>query len=153
MRRALGFVSSGRLCGRIAESWCGFYAGGEPLAVRLLDSEFRPLTDRERGLIDKLLEQEFQGRDELRKQLASVIAKQVIDDGTLSLQCLEGPPAPGKRSIANEATCTDSDGGLMAVMLFVGSNGMMYLLEIIKYDGTPIIQPPTAENLVLRLFD
>ena len=152
MRRALGFVSFGRLCGSIAESWRGFCGGAGRLAVEL-DSEFRPLTDRERGLIEKLLEQEFPGRDELRKQLASVMAKQIIDDGTLSLQCLEGPPAPGVYSIANEATCRDSDGGLMSVMLFVGRDGMMYLLEIIKYDTSPIIHPPTAADLVfLRPF-
>lgn len=34
----------------------------------------------------------------------------------------------------------------MAVMLFVGRDGMMYMLEIIKYDTTPIIHPPTAAD-------
>ena len=151
MRKALGLVSSGHLCGRIAGSWRDFCAGEGRLAIEL-DSGFRQLTDRERGLIGKLLEPEFPGRDELREQLASVKAKQVIEDGTLSLRCPEGPPARCKHNIANEATCSDADGGLISVMLFVG-NGMMEMLEIIKYDSTPIIRPPAADDLVLLPFD
>jgi hypothetical protein len=48
---------------------------------------FRQLTDQERGLLEKLLEVEFPGRDELRAQLSSVTAKQIEEDGTLSLKC------------------------------------------------------------------
>ena len=46
---------------------------------------FRPLTTYERELLEKLLEPEFPGRDELRQQLNSVTAKQLHEDGTLDL--------------------------------------------------------------------
>ena len=52
-----------------------------------MDSTFRPLESREREVLEKLLEPEFPGRDELRHQLNSVTAKQVFEDGTLDLQC------------------------------------------------------------------
>ena len=37
-----------------------------------MDSSFRPLTTYEREVLEKLLEPEFPGRDELRQQLNSV---------------------------------------------------------------------------------
>ena len=76
-----------------------------------MDSEFRQLNDRERGLIEKLLETEFPGRDELRVQLNSVTGKQIENDGTLHLRSASGPPAPTKYAVAMEGVCTDADGG------------------------------------------
>src|SRR6266849_10395523 len=104
-----------------------------------MDSAFRPLDARERELLEKLLEPEFQGRDELRSQLISVTAKQIEEDGTLRLQCGPSPPAPVKYSAPMEATCTDADGMTIAVLLHVDKDGFMHMLEIIKYDGSPII--------------
>ena len=37
-----------------------------------MDSEFRPLNARETELLEKLLELDFQGRDELRSQMISI---------------------------------------------------------------------------------
>jgi len=61
-----------------------------------MDSEFRELTAREMGLLEKLLDAAIHGRDELRTQLKHIKAKEIIDDGTLDLQCNGGIPAPGK---------------------------------------------------------
>ena len=114
-----------------------------------MDSTFRPLKPEERALIDRLLEPRFQGRDELRLQLRSVSAKLIRADGTLSLQCGSGKPAPTKYRVAIAATCADADGVDISVMLHVNKEGFMQMLEIIKYDGSPIINPPTASSLVL----
>jgi hypothetical protein len=114
-----------------------------------MDSTFRPLKPEERALIDRLLEPRFQGRDELRLQLLSVSAKLIIADGTLSLECGSGRPASTKYRVAMEAICTDADGVDICVMLHVNKEGFMHMLEIIKYDGSPIINPPTASSLVL----
>jgi hypothetical protein len=116
------------------------------------DPEFRPLDDRERGLLEKLLEADFPGRDELRAQMSSLTGKQIEEDGTLSLRCASGPPAPTKYALAMEGECTDADGAKIAVMLHVDKGGFMTMLEIIRYDCSPIINPPSADNLAPSLF-
>jgi len=114
-----------------------------------MDSDFRKLNDRELGLLERLLEDDFAGRDELRTQLPAITAKQIEPDGTLVLRCHSGSPARSKYLIANEAKCEDSDGGMMSVMLHINADGFMTMLEIIKYDGTPVLNPPSGSDLVL----
>ena len=114
-----------------------------------MDSVFRPLNAREREILERLLELDFQGRDELRSQLSSVTAKQVHEDGTLLLRCSSGLPAPTKYAVAMEATCADVDGMSIGVLLHVNRDGFMNMLEIIKYNSTSIIKSPTADDLVL----
>lgn len=110
---------------------------------------FRRLNDREVGLLEKLLEREFPGRDELRTQLQSVVAKQTQEDGTLSLRCASGSPSPTRHTLAVEGECRDADGMVISVMLHVDKDGFMNMLEIYKYDMSPIIKPPSADNLVI----
>jgi hypothetical protein len=117
-----------------------------------MDSEFRQLDTRERELLEKLFEAEFPGRDELRAQMSSLTAKQIIEDGTLSLRCGSGPPAPTKSRLVTEGICTDADGGTIAILLHVGKDGFMSMLEILKYDGSPIVNPPSARELVPLQF-
>ena len=116
-----------------------------------MDSEFRELTAREMGLLEKLLDAAIHGRDELRTQLKHVKAKEIIDDGTLDLQCNGGIPAPGKYALVAEGISKDADGADIAVMLHLGKGGFMSMLEIIKHDGSRIIKPPSAQELVLLM--
>jgi uncharacterized protein DUF6984 len=111
--------------------------------------EFRRLNDRELGLLEKLLEVQFPGREELRTQLQSVVGKQIEEDGTLSLQCTSGSPSPTRHTLAAEGECKDGDGMIISVMLHVDKDGFMNMLEIYKYDMSPIIKPPSVDNLVL----
>jgi hypothetical protein len=113
-----------------------------------MDSGFRELAPRERGLLEKLLEAEFPGRDELRVQLDSLTRKQAGEDGTLILRCGSGPPAATQFRLAAEAMGKDEDGGEISVLLHVNKDGFMSMLEIIKYDGSPILRPPAAHDLV-----
>jgi len=113
-----------------------------------MDSDFRPLRGSERELLEKLLEHEFPGRDQLREQLLSVAAQQVYEDGTLALRVSSGQPAPVKGRVPTEGTCPDNDGVMIHVLLHVVS-GMMDELEIFKEDGTDIVHPPTGGALVL----
>jgi hypothetical protein len=118
------------------------------LGILKMEPEFRQLSDRERGLLEKLLEVSFPGRDELRTQLSSVTAKQIEEDGTLELRCDSGLPSPRKQTLAWEGMWKDADGGDGTVMLHVGQNGFMNMLEIIKYGFTSIINPPCARDLL-----
>jgi hypothetical protein len=116
-----------------------------------MDSEFRQLDEREKGLLEKLFEAEFPGRDELRTQLNSLTGKQIEEDGTLSLQCGSGLPSPSKYGLAVEGWCKDADGMTIAVMVHIGKGGFMHMLEIVKHDGSPIINLPSADNLIVLL--
>jgi len=116
-----------------------------------MDSEFRQLDARERGLLNKLLEAEFPGRDELRSQLDSLTAKQIEDDGTLNLICNSGSPSPKNYGLAVEGICKDANGGNISILLHVNKDGFMHMLEILKMDGSPIINKPSAKELALRL--
>ena len=111
-----------------------------------MEPSFRPLLKHERELIEKLLEPEFAGRDELRAQLPTVTARQILDDGTIvELRSDSNVRAPVKDRRASEGTCRDTDGGRIDVFLHV-VNGLMHELEILKYAG-PIRKWPTAADL------
>jgi hypothetical protein len=117
-----------------------------------MESEFRKLNERERELLEKLLDAEFAGRDEWRSQLDSMTCKQVIEDGTLILRCDAGLPLPTKyMKLGVEGMCKDADGGDIAVLLHADSNGFLRMLEILKYDGSPVINPPSARDLMILL--
>jgi|SRR6266700_2547868 len=116
-----------------------------------MDSDFRELTTREKDLLEKLLTAAIHGRDELRTQLNHVKAKQIEEDGTLRLQCNGGIPAPGKYAPVAEGISKDADGSDIAVILHLGKGGFMSMLEIIKDIGSPIINPPSAHDLVLLM--
>jgi hypothetical protein len=113
-----------------------------------MDSDFRPLNADERALLEKLLDCEFPGRNELRRQLDSVAAQKVYGDGTLALRVSSGQPAAVKGRIPTEGSCPDADGVMIHVLLHV-VNGMMDELEIFKEDGSNVVRPPMADALVL----
>lgn len=47
------------------------------------------------------------------------------------------------------AICTDANRAHICLMLHVIKEGFMHMLEIIKYDGSRIINRPTASGLLL----
>ncbi len=83
--------------------------------------------------------------------MAFVTCKQTEDDGTLSLHCESGLPAPTKYALVMEGECTDADGGMIAVMLHA-KGGFLSMLEILKYDNSPILHPPSAADLVVSVW-
>lgn len=113
-----------------------------------MEQAFRPLFKHERELIEKLLEAEFEGRDELRAQLQTVTGRRLLDDGTfLELRCDSNVRAPVRNRVPIEGSCQDTDGGTIDVLLHV-VDGFMHQLEILKYSG-PIRQLPTAADLIV----
>ncbi|HXB62438.1 MAG TPA: hypothetical protein VNU94_06270 [Acidobacteriaceae bacterium] len=116
-----------------------------------MDSNFRQLNIRERELLEKLLEGAIEGRDELRIQMSSLTVKQIEKDGTLSLRCEFGPPSPGKYAPVAEGWCKDADGMTISVLLHVGKDGYMHMLEIMRLDGADIVVPPSARDMLVLL--
>jgi hypothetical protein len=71
------------------------------------------------GLLEKLLDHDFQGRDALRLQLSSVTGRQTDERGSLGLRTDENLEADIEIGSPTEGTCEDIDGGVIAVMLHV----------------------------------
>ena len=121
---------------------------GTQAEVRQMDSSFRPLKASEKHILTKLLESEFPGRDELRRQLESTRARQIFDDGTLELRVDSGPLATVKNRVPIEAQCPDGDGVMIHLLLHV-VHGMMDELEVFKEDGSKSLCVPTADKLTV----
>lgn len=117
------------------------------------DSEWRPLTDRERAILDRLFECDFVDRDELRPQLdgltCKVIDKYEDDYGSLEFR-LDGRGAPtGMGCPLVEGEYRDEDGVPISIVLHV-RDGQLWELEIFKADGGRIIKTPRAELFEAR---
>lgn len=112
-----------------------------------MNSNFRPLTTRERELLEALLGEEFPGRDQLRTQMDSVAAKEIDQDGSLALQPGSGERAPVKTSVPTEGQCADADGKPVHILLHV-RDGLMTEMEVFREDSTPVLNPPLARNLL-----
>lgn len=114
-----------------------------------MDIAFRRLEVRELALIERLCQREFTGAEDLRTQIGALTAKRLADDGTLVLRCTAGTAARTKYRCVAEGRCFDSDGGKIAILLHVNAEGFLHMLEIFKEDGTPILRPPSASDLVI----
>jgi hypothetical protein len=95
----------------------------------------------ERALVDQLLAQPFNGRDEIVAQLrdARVIAEGTGDSRTLkfALPHKDAPHAPTAQRIPVEGMADDADGVPITVLLHV-IDGWVTELEIYRVDGKPI---------------
>jgi hypothetical protein len=115
------------------------------------DTSFRPLEERERKLLERLLEHHsFEGRDQLRRQLDSTTARLVVaykdNYGSIELSVAEPVPAKVSCSVPVEAEYLDEDGVPVWVLLHT-KGGVMWELEICRADGLPLILPATAERI------
>ena len=110
--------------------------------------ELRELKEREREILEALLGAEFPGLDQRRTQLDSMMVKQVSGDGTLILHPRGNVPLPTHQmKLGVEATYQDADGGQVAILLHADGRGFLKMLEILKFDGSPILNPPSVRNI------
>ena len=116
------------------------------------DASFRPLAERERKILERLLEYHpFEGRDQLRKQLDSTTARLIVEHndnyGSIQLRVADPVPANVLCRVPVEAEYLDDDGIPVWVLLHVDGGGVMRELEICRADGKPLITPPMADRL------
>jgi uncharacterized protein DUF6984 len=109
---------------------------------------YRPLKTNERELLNKLLDPDFPGRNELLDQLDSVSAKEIDGDGSLTLRCGPVQPAPVRCRVPTEGECADADGVAIHVLLHV-ADGVMSELEVFRDDLSSVRNPRAARDLVL----
>jgi hypothetical protein len=116
------------------------------------DTEFRPLKESERRLLQRLLEDhEFQGRDELRSQLDSTTCRLILEYkdnyGSIELRVADPVPASVRCRVPVEAEYRDDDGMVVWVILHISAEGVLRQLEICRADGRPLLSPPVPERL------
>jgi hypothetical protein len=118
--------------------------------VSVLIAMLRKLTDEESRLIDRLLEEDFPGRDAILEQINSSRVREWDDhNGSLEFDIEPSPLAHTKSRIPVEGEFEDVDGITIHVLLHV-VDGRVKDLEVYKDDSSPIVKMPGAEQL--RLF-
>lgn len=111
---------------------------------------FRELTRYERELLDRLLSQEFLGRDEIANQLAYCRVRVIDQDGGLEIQSyMPGNASAVKSRVPTEGEAEDNDGVTIHFLLHV-VNGAVCELEIYKEDNSRILAMPAAN--AVRVF-
>jgi hypothetical protein len=118
------------------------------------EQAFRPIAAAEKAILDRLLEANFPGRDELVGQVTGLQAKCVDAQGSLRLSPTTGVAAPISRGVAVEGKYADADtkgeaGAHVNILLHV-ADGKLSMIEIFKDDGSAILKAPNPTEL--RLF-
>ena len=109
---------------------------------------YRPLTDAEGALLQKLLEGQFPGRSDLIYQLQGLKVEQVDSAGSLRFRVAHGRQAQVRSNVVAEArypdlnTRCDTDAHVN-IILHVRA-GKLFILEVYKDDGSPILRGPSA---------
>lgn len=109
---------------------------------------YRSLTSEEARLLERLLEEDFPGRDALSRQIENSLVRRIDPDGCLEFQVLTDQQADVKCSVPTEGWAQDADGVMIRVLLHV-VNGKVDELEIYKDDGSRVIRMPNPSDLSL----
>lgn len=113
---------------------------------------FRNLTVLEQGIIDRLLEKSFPGRDEICEQMKKCLVRTIDENKSLRFLVEANVKSKVKRRIPVEAELQDADGVLIHILLHV-VDGKVNELEIYKEDGSPIIENPDPSKLKIVCLD
>jgi hypothetical protein len=116
------------------------------------DHTFRAFTTHEQGIIDRLLEKAFAGRDAIREQMKKSLVRTIDEDESLEFLVQSNVKAKVKRRIPVEAELQDTDGVLIHILLHV-IDGKLNELEIYKEDGSPIRESPDPSRLKVVCLD
>lgn len=109
---------------------------------------FRPPTEQERAVLEKLAAADFRGSNEIRAQLPSLMVRVVDDDGSLELVSSSGPDATVNHTVPVEAESVDRDGVRVQILLHV-ADGRIKELEFYKVDGSKVLQLPDADRITI----
>ncbi len=108
--------------------------------------DYRPLSARERSLLDRLLERAFPGRDAIRVQAQQSLVREFDDPdnyGSIGFRVPASTPSAAGSRVPVEGLAQDDDGVPIEVLLHM-RHGYISELEVVKADGTPIHRFPAA---------
>lgn len=114
-----------------------------------MEADFRPLTDRERRLLDLLLTKPFPGRDEVAGQLQTAVARLVDKDGSLEFQTRGIMPLYSVRyAVPVEGEYSDIDGVPVHILLHAQGD-LVTELEFFREDGSPVQSWPDLDSIMI----
>jgi len=121
------------------------------------DAAFSEIVDRdldpyERGVLSLLTAQDFDGHQQLQKQLEGArVAAEYPSSPTIDLEVSPEyqEPAPVRHRVPVEAEGQDDDGATIYFLLFVDDEGVMSQLEIYRSDGETIGRLPEIATLTI----
>jgi hypothetical protein len=119
---------------------------------------YRPLTEWERRLLQRLLSRPFPGRDELLTQLDEALASPIDGDGTavdengsLYLKTWSAQKAGVRVRVPAEGKAPDADGVMIHYLLFVDDEGKMNHLEVFKEDLSKVLRHAEPDELEVTI--
>ena len=114
------------------------------------EKEFREPTVMERSLLERLLEADFPGKNELAVLLRAVLVKSIDEDGGLELKSQIEGKAPVVKRVPVEAEGKDDDGTIIHMLLHV-VEGRPVELEFFKDDARSVrrLPAPSAFELIV----
>ena len=115
-------------------------------------TSYQALTKNEREIIERLLEADFPGRDQIRQQFNNCLVTIIDEYGSLRFDIRSDIKAPVIKRVPIEAEAQDVDGVPIHLLLHV-VDGKLTELEIYKDDSSPIAQTPVASKLRLIRLD
>jgi hypothetical protein len=104
----------------------------------------RELSDKERSIVERLLQGAFPGAIELRRQLENARVRTIDENGSLEFVDVSGDRAAVDRRVPTEAEAIDRDGVGIHILLHV-VGGKLHELEIYKEDGSPLSEPISVD--------
>ena len=123
------------------------FAGYAPRRIQGLP-EFREPTETERLLLERLLEAEFPGRDELAPLLRAMRVRTVDEDGSLALNSQIAGNARVVKRVPVEGEGKDEDGAIVHMLLHVVA-GRPVELELFREDTQTVKKVPPASSFEL----
>lgn len=115
------------------------------------EAAFEPISESKRKVIEKLLEPQFVGVEELRQQVPSLLVKQCDENGSIQLKaessiCSRVQDGPVAEARYPDANTNDTNGVCVNVLLHV-KNGRLWMLEIYKDDSSRVLSQPEPNKL------
>jgi hypothetical protein len=107
-----------------------------------VETKFRKPTEGELALLNRLLEAEFPGRNELASLLRLVLVKTIDKDGGLELQSQREGKAPVVKRVPVEAEGKDEDDVTVHMLLHV-IDGRPIELEFFREDTETVKKMPS----------
>ena len=114
--------------------------------VVIPDDDWRDLTEYEWAILNRLLERDFPGRNELRIQLTGCKVIRICGDGTIKFKIESGNAASVTSRVPVEAVASDADGIPIYYLLHV-VNGFVAELEIYNAATFDIKRTPHPDEL------
>jgi hypothetical protein len=108
----------------------------------------RELRPKAQAILDRLLEAEFEGRDEICQQVAESQARTADEDGSLKRITTGEPPVPVRFEAPISGHAWDEDGVGMEIVLRMEGNRVDEL-EFYKFDGSRVQRLPAPAELEL----